>query len=192
MSEFDVGRLIITATENIHLTRALTQRELQDAHKIASFLSTSKRNWIPLYVKELSVYNYELVANFIILEAAKIAGLEEIYCIQIDDKIETEEQIINIQSVLTKENKTKIVLRINREERETIKQKLLIVKGIGEKTIEDIIEKRPFLSEADLRKEVKSLKISNNSSKTSKSEQTFQALKELYDLDFSIQSNELD
>lgn len=100
MAKSDIGRLITTATKNIYYARVLTAQEHSVASSIAPLIRQSKRNWIPVYVREISTHKYQLIGNPIVLEATKLANMKVIYCIQVDDASETENHILSSQEIL--------------------------------------------------------------------------------------------
>ncbi len=51
--------------------------------------NTDGRNWIPLIVKELAKYSYQVIGNSFIYAVAEAAGLEKVWCIIADDSEET-------------------------------------------------------------------------------------------------------
>lgn len=100
MATSDIGRLITTATKNIHYEREVTAQERSVASSIAPLIRQSKRNWIPIYVREISTHKYQLIGNPIVLEATKLAEQKVIYCIQLDDASETARYILKSQEIL--------------------------------------------------------------------------------------------
>lgn len=102
----DTGRLITTATKNVRGDRELTSQERSIAQSMAPLIRQSKRNWLPIYVREISTHDYQLIDGFAILEATRLAEQKVVYCIQIDSSPETEEQIIKGQELFTQTNQT--------------------------------------------------------------------------------------
>lgn len=102
----DIGRLITTATKNVRGDRELTPQERAIAQSMAPLIRQSRRNWLPIYVREISTHDYQLIDGFAILEATRLAEEKIIYCIQIDSSPETEEQIIKGQQLLTQTSQT--------------------------------------------------------------------------------------
>lgn len=100
MATSDIGRLITTATKNIYYEWELTAQERSVASSIAPLIRQSKRNWIPIYVREISTHKYQLIGNPIVLEATKLAEQKVIHCIQLDDASETENHILKSQEIL--------------------------------------------------------------------------------------------
>ncbi|MCC5897255.1 MAG: hypothetical protein JJU32_04970 [Phormidium sp. BM_Day4_Bin.17] len=162
MSIDEEGKLIQTAIKNIHVSKSLNPQEKAIAESLAKSISQTRRNWIPIYVKELETHSYDLIENQIILEASRLAGLKIVHCIQIDENPETKKQIKVFQdslfllsaengknhickSEVSEDRKEKIF--INREPEESLRRELRSIKGIGPKTINKILENRPFDSE---------------------------------------------
>ena len=102
----DIGRLITTATKNVSSDRDLSDEERAIAQNIAPLIRQSQRNWLPIYVREISTHDYQLIDGLAILEATKLAEQKVIYCIQVDSSPESEEQIIKGQQILTQTNQT--------------------------------------------------------------------------------------
>jgi hypothetical protein len=102
----DTGRLITTATKNVRGHRELTSQERAIAQTMAPLIRQSRRNWLPIYVREISTHDYQLIDGLAILEATRLAEQKVIYCIQIDSSPETEEQIIKGQQLLTQTSQT--------------------------------------------------------------------------------------
>jgi len=106
MVKKDIGRLIEALPENVNCHRELTSQERAIAQSMAPLIRQSRRNWLPIYVREISTHDYQLIDGLAILEATRLAELEVIYCIQIDSSPETEEQIIKGQQLLTQTSQT--------------------------------------------------------------------------------------
>ena len=51
--------------------------------------NNNSRNWIPLIVKEVAEYRYQVIGNSFIYEVTKAAKLEKVWCIIADDSEET-------------------------------------------------------------------------------------------------------
>lgn len=93
MSDFDnIGKLMHLPLEDI---------ETQDSFSISEFIVNAAaefvvqaggRNWIPLIVKEVAEYRYQVVSNPLVYKVAQKAQLERVWCIVIDPKIENIEQ----------------------------------------------------------------------------------------------------
>lgn len=82
-----------------------------DAHDFliqssARLLRASKRNWVPLVVKEVQRDQYELIGNAYIYAAIEEAGLSEAWCILADDSAETAE----VTAVLAQDSLPKVNL----------------------------------------------------------------------------------
>jgi hypothetical protein len=108
MSKNNIGGLIYTATKNITGGQPLTEDERAVVSTLAISMKALQRNWQPIFVRETGLHQFQLIGNAIILEAAKLAGLEVVYCIQIDDSDQIEQEIINTQQLTTRRGDTSI------------------------------------------------------------------------------------
>ncbi|MFB6277350.1 MAG: hypothetical protein ABEI32_14525 [Halothece sp.] len=104
MASVNIGELIKTATKNIHYDRQLTEEELSLAQELAPHIRETGGNWIPVYVKEIEIHNFQLIGSPIILEANKIAEQKFTYCIPIGENKEVETQIQKGQSSFNQNN----------------------------------------------------------------------------------------
>lgn len=175
MSVTDIGKFIRTSIKNVHSEKKLTKQESTIASEISKFISKSQRNWLPVYVYQSDTYTYQVIGSPLLLEATKLAGLDKIYCIQIDNSEATKEQILEYQKILqpftleeslavSHNSNTNVIdsnrnyelqkqcLYINQEDENSLKDKLIKIKFIGEKTVNKIIINRPFHSESDFEK----------------------------------------
>lgn len=115
MGKANIGHLIRTAPHNVHYKGDLTEQELEIARQLAPSIRQNQRNWIPIYVREISTRNYELVGSPIVLEATKIAEQDVVYGVQIDDledtqkQISTGENLLNSSSVTTDRSPSPVV-----------------------------------------------------------------------------------
>jgi ParB-like chromosome segregation protein Spo0J len=100
MSKDDIGSMIRTATKNISGGQQLSQSEQAIVSNLAISMRESQRNWQPIFVRETGLYQFQLIGSSLILEAAKLAGLEVVYCIQVDESENTSQDIINIQNTI--------------------------------------------------------------------------------------------
>jgi hypothetical protein len=80
----------------------------------AEAVKAENRNWIPLIVKEIAEYQYQVVSNSLVYAVCKKAELERVWCIVIDPKPENIEQA----KVLTGETQPRV--NLNTASRETI------------------------------------------------------------------------
>ena len=51
---------------------------------------TGGKNWVPVIVKEVGEYQYQVIGNSFIFAVAEAAGLEKVWCIIADEIEETE------------------------------------------------------------------------------------------------------
>ena len=100
MSKDDIGSMIRTATKNISGGQPLSQSEQAIVSNLAISMRESQRNWQPIFVRETGLYQFQLIGSSLILEAAKLAGLEVVYCIQVDESENTSQDIISIQNTI--------------------------------------------------------------------------------------------
>jgi hypothetical protein len=100
MGKDNIGSLIRTATKNIHEEQPLTDAERAIVSNLAIPMKEARRNWYPIFVRETGELQFQLIGSSLILEAAKLAGLEVVYCIQIDESAETEKEIIDTQKLI--------------------------------------------------------------------------------------------
>lgn len=201
MGKANIGQLIRTALNNIHSQGELTETERSIANQIAPLIEQSQRNWIPIYVREISTQNYQLIGSAVVLEANKLAKQDIIYCIQVDDREETKNQIIKVQEILQdSQSASKSISKIqqhtldrklfvNQESQQSLKTKLAKVSGIGDKTaskmVEDILKKRPFSCEQEFRSSVTGFHAKAKSkAKVPKHEQLWQSLNSVYILEW--------
>ncbi|NEZ61188.1 transcription termination factor rho family protein [Leptolyngbyaceae cyanobacterium CCMR0082] len=86
----DIGNLVCLPFEEIEPGQPTNVHDLflQEAINV---LRVSQRNWLPLIVKETGVDQYKVVANTFVYAAISRAGLEEAWCIVVDDSNETAE-----------------------------------------------------------------------------------------------------
>ena len=100
MSKDDIGSMIRTATKNISGGQPLSQSEQAIVSNLAISMRESQRNWQPIFVRETGLYQFQLIGSSLILEAAKLAGLEVVYCIQVDESENTSQDIMNFQNTI--------------------------------------------------------------------------------------------
>lgn len=101
MAKDTIGRLMTTAPENIRYERALTDEERASAKILAPFFRETRRNWMPVFVRELKPYHFQLIGSPIIVEAVKMAELEEIIILEIDEDPLVEKQIVKYEELLS-------------------------------------------------------------------------------------------
>lgn len=106
MGKFDnIGQLVCLPLDSIKSEQSIHESEFVIAAAADSILSTDGRNWIPVIVKEIGEYQYEVVSNHFIYVVSLHAGIEKIWSII----IEPESKIIEQAQLLARE----IIPRIN-------------------------------------------------------------------------------
>ena len=80
----DIGNLVCLPFDEIEPGPQTTAHDflIQEA---SNLLRKTKRNWMPIIVKEIGVDHYEVVANAFVYEAISESGLEEAWCIMVND-----------------------------------------------------------------------------------------------------------
>ena len=86
----DIGNLVCLPFDEIEPGPQTTAHDfiIQEA---SNLLRKTKRNWMPIIVKEISVDRYQVVANAFVYEAIAESGLEEAWCIMVNDDDDTAE-----------------------------------------------------------------------------------------------------
>jgi hypothetical protein len=97
----EIGSLMLLDLADIKYKQSVNAHSFLIHGAAEGILSSNARNWIPIIVKQTGIDQYEAVANFFILAAALEANLEKIWCIIIDDSIESIEsaQLLAQESV---------------------------------------------------------------------------------------------
>ena len=94
MGKFDnIGQLVCLPLESIQSEQSVNESEFIVAAAADSVRATDGRNWIPLIVKEVREYEYEVVGNNFIYAVSHCAGLEKVWCIIIEPKDSLIEQV---------------------------------------------------------------------------------------------------
>jgi hypothetical protein len=94
MGKFDnIGQLVCLPLESIQSEKLVNESEFIVAAAANSIRATDGRNWIPLIVKEIRDYEYEVVGNNFIYAVSHCAGLEKVWCIIIEPKASLIEQV---------------------------------------------------------------------------------------------------
>ncbi|WP_013321688.1 hypothetical protein [Gloeothece verrucosa] len=95
MSDFDnIGKLMYLPVEDIEPANDecyASEFIIQGA--VEAVLKEEGRNWLPLIVKEIAEYQYQVVSNPLIYVVAKKLVLERVWCIVIEAKQESIEQV---------------------------------------------------------------------------------------------------
>jgi hypothetical protein len=117
MGDFDnIGKLMHLPLEDIKpeedfFTTSASEFIIQAA---AESVKVIGRNWLPLIVKEIAEYTYQVVSNSLVYAVAQKAELERVWCIVIDANSENIEQV----KILTGEKKPRV--NLNTASQETI------------------------------------------------------------------------
>ncbi|OKH24795.1 hypothetical protein NIES593_06140 [Hydrococcus rivularis NIES-593] len=115
MGDFDnIGKLMHLPLEDIKPSDEFFTAPEFIVNAAAAAVKTEGRNWVPLIVKEIAEYQYQVVSNPLVYEVAQKAGLERVWCIVIDPKPENIEQA----KILTGATKPRV--NLNTASRETI------------------------------------------------------------------------
>lgn len=119
MSDFsDIGKLMHLPLEDIQPGEPTTAPEFVIAAAAEALVQAGSRNWVPLVVKQIGKYEYEVVSESFIYAVAEKAGLERIWAIV----IEPDPQIIEITKILAGEAIPKV--NLSTASRDTIKAAL--------------------------------------------------------------------
>lgn len=97
MGKFDyVGQLMHLPLESLQSSEMSSESEFVVTAAAARLQETDGRNWIPVIVKEVGDYQYEVVSNHFIFAVAQHADLEKVWCIiiQPDDEIIDQTQFL--------------------------------------------------------------------------------------------------
>ena len=123
MSDFDnIGKLMHLPLEDIEPGDEFSAPEFIINEAAEAVLKAGGRNWVPLIVKEIAEYKYQVVSNPLIYAVAEKAALERVWCIVIDPKPENIEQA----KILAKE--TTPAVNLNTASRDTILSALRYLK----------------------------------------------------------------
>ena len=109
MTRLADGAIIQAGITQIQQGYTLSKKEAKLAKELAKTIKASRKesvsavggpgkvtecyNWIPVYVRENGIRNYEIVGSAAIFEACKIAGLRIMNCLQLDHSPEAEQQV---------------------------------------------------------------------------------------------------
>ena len=85
----DVGNLMFIDLEIIEPGTIVDTSEYLINATAKELSNTDGRNWIPLIVKEIAEYRYQIIGNYFIYAVAEAAGLEKVWCIIADNSEET-------------------------------------------------------------------------------------------------------
>jgi hypothetical protein len=107
MGKYDnIGQLMHLPLESISTEASIYESEFIVKAAADSIVESDGRNWIPVIVREVGDYQYEVVANHFIYAVAQQANLERLWCII----IESDRKSIEQAKVLAKETTPKVNL----------------------------------------------------------------------------------
>lgn len=115
MSDFDnIGKLMHLKLSYIEPGEKFSESEFIIKAAAETILQADGRNWIPVIVKEIGDYQYQVVSNNFVYAVAQQAKLERVWCIVISP----ESQNIEQAKILAKEVLPKV--NLNTASRDTI------------------------------------------------------------------------
>ncbi|MBN3885078.1 MULTISPECIES: Rho termination factor [unclassified Nostoc] len=115
MSDFDnIGKLMHLKLTEIKAGDKFSESEFIIKAAAETVLQADGRNWIPVIVKEMGDYQYQVVSNHFVYAVAQQAKLERVWCIVISP----ESQIIEQAKILAREVLPKV--NLNTASRDTI------------------------------------------------------------------------
>lgn len=97
MGKYDnIGELMHLPLESITAEEGFYESEFVVNAAAEAILNTDGRNWLPIVVKEIGAYQYQVVCNHFVYAVALQANLERIWCVVIepDDKIIEQAKIL--------------------------------------------------------------------------------------------------
>jgi hypothetical protein len=107
MSDFDnIGKLKHLLLKEIESSEKFSESEFIITAAAEAILEANGRNWIPVIVKEIADYKYQVVSNQLVFAAAQQAKLERVWCIVILPEAKSIEQA----KILAKEVTPKVNL----------------------------------------------------------------------------------
>jgi hypothetical protein len=119
MSDFDnIGKLMYLPLKDIEPGEPCSASEFILKAAAEVVVKAGGRNWIPLIVKEIAEYKYQVVSQPLVYAVAQKAALERVWCIVIDTKPESIEQA----KILAGESKPTV--NLNTASRDTIQAAL--------------------------------------------------------------------
>ena len=106
MSDFDnVGKLMHLILSKIEPGEKFSKSEFIIKAAAETILQADGRNWIPIIVKEIGDYQYQVVSNHFVYAVAQQAKLERVWCIVISPESQNIEQAkVLAREVLPKVN----------------------------------------------------------------------------------------
>lgn len=109
MSEFDnIGKLMYLPLTDIKSEENITEPAFITTAAASAIKQTGGRNWVPVIVKEIADYQYQVVSNHFVYAVAQKAELERVWCIV----IEPDEKSIEQAKILARETTPKVNLSI--------------------------------------------------------------------------------
>lgn len=107
MSEFDnIGKLMYLPLTDIKSAENIAEPLFLTTAAAAAVQQTGGRNWVPVIVKEIADYQYQVVSNHFVYAVAQKAELERVWCIV----IKPDEQNIEQAKILSRETLPKVNL----------------------------------------------------------------------------------
>ncbi|MEH2233572.1 MAG: Rho termination factor [Nostoc sp.] len=106
MSDFDnIGKLMHLKLTDLKPGEKFSESEFIIKAAAESILEADGRNWIPVIVKEIGDYKYQVISNHFVYAVAQQAKLERVWCIVISPEPQSIEQAkILAREVLPKVN----------------------------------------------------------------------------------------
>ncbi len=89
LNELELGEILRIPIEFVE-NKSKVKLNTTLVKSLANKLKASNKNILPIIVKQKSEDEYEAIYNTLILEAAKQAGLEFVWCIAVDEKMESQ------------------------------------------------------------------------------------------------------
>jgi len=89
LNELELGEILRIPIEFVE-NKSKVKLNTTLVKSLANKLKASNKNILPIIVKQKSEDEYEAIHNTLILEAAKQAGLEFVWCIAVDEKMESQ------------------------------------------------------------------------------------------------------
>lgn len=101
----DIGNLVCLPFDEIEPGLQTTAHDFL-IHEASNLLRKTKRNWVPIIVKEIGVDRYEVVANAFVYAAIAESGLEEVWCIMANN----DSDIAEVSAVLAHDRAPRVNL----------------------------------------------------------------------------------
>lgn len=137
MGDFDnIGKLMHLPLAKIESGEQISASEFIVNAAAEAICQAGGRNWIPVIVKEIGDYQYQVVSNHFVYAVAQQASLERVWCIVIDSEPKSIEQA----KILARESTPKV--NLNTASRDTILAALsylIAESGSGLKGVDKIV-----------------------------------------------------